>query len=84
MSGANDVSKESLSKAVSYCMLNNTSIFTAFAVIIGMGFGIKRKSFNPLILGGFLGSVGDFVYGYHYSCREIIQDYNAAKKNAKC
>lgn len=77
--GAPKLQFVSSGKDVSDCLLS-TSWFTAAFVIVGTFVGVKRKSYYPLAAAAVLGSIGDGLYGYYFSCAEIIKDYDTSKR----
>ena len=71
-----------IGSSVSSCMLSN-SLFTVAGVVIGTFFGVRRKNFQPLIIGAFVGSLSDLVYGYTITCRSIIEEFEVATRAKK-
>ena len=74
-------SKEDVAKKaslVNVCMLEN-SMFTVVGVAAGSAVSIKMRKVRPFIVGVTLGTLGDMTYGYLYSCRSFIDDYNKSK-----
>ena len=65
-------------QAVSTCILNN-SYFTVAFVVAGTIFGVKKKSYKPLMAAGLLGAFSDAAFGYFYSCRDIIKAYEKSR-----
>lgn len=67
--------------AVTDCILNN-SWFTVGFVLVGTYVGVKRKSYRPLAAAAVAGSLCDALYGYYYSCRDLIVAYEASRAAA--
>jgi hypothetical protein len=65
-------------QAVSTCILNN-SYFTVAFVVAGTIFGVRKKSYRPLMAAGLLGAISDAAFGYFYSCRDIIDAYEKSR-----
>jgi len=74
--------EKQLAKMVSACMLENSMCFVV-GCGIGLALGLQRKSFRPFILSITLGTIGDMVVGYTFSCRQLIEDYKRAKAGIK-
>ncbi len=68
-------------QAVTDCLLSN-SIFTVAFVLLGTYIGVKRKSYRPLAVAAVSGSIADGIYGYYYSCRDLINAYNTARASS--
>ena len=49
---------------------------------VGTALSIQRKNMKYLALGGFVGTIGDAVFGYSYLCRDITMDYQRARNVA--
>lgn len=74
---AEELSKKA--RAVSECMLSN-SWCTVAGVAVGTFLGIRRKHLRPFVYAITIGTFADIFYGYTNSCRPLINDYEASKK----
>ena len=64
---------------VTDCLLNNWTGL-ALGVAGGIYFGIRRRNIANFLIFVSAGGAGDFAYGYKYSCKDLITNYEATKK----
>jgi hypothetical protein len=64
--------------AVGECMLNN-SIGFAVGLVGGVFVSLQRKNPRPFIVAITAGTAADMLFGYCYSCRGLINEYEAMK-----
>ena len=79
------MSKEEIGKkgaAVGECLLNN-SMFFAVGLVAGSFISMKKKNVRPFVVAVGLGTLGDMCFGYCYSCRQLINEYEQAKLHQK-
>ena len=79
------MSKEEISKkgaAVGECLLNN-SMFFAVGLVAGSFLSVRRKNVRPFVVAVGMGTAGDMVFGYCYSCRQLINEYELAKQHQR-
>ena len=68
-----------LGSLVGACLLNNI-IFTTIGVGIGCAVGLQYKKARPIVYGIMFGTMGDMVYGYTYTCADLIRDLKKCEK----
>ena len=44
--------------------------------MVGVPFAIRSGRPTLFALGFLVGTIGDFLYGYFFQCKEIIREYN--------
>lgn len=77
--------KDEVSKkgaAVGECLLNN-SMFFAVGLVAGSFMSMRRKNLRPFVMAVGMGTLGDMFFGYTYSCRPLINEYEQAKEQYK-
>ncbi len=79
------MSKEEIGKkgaAVGECLLNN-SMFFAVGLVAGSFLSMRKKNLRPFVISVGAGTMGDMFFGYCYSCRGLINEYEQAKEHQK-
>jgi len=65
-----------LRQTYSECVFSGSWIFTVLGLLVAIPFGMRWKSYNPLVVGFLGGGAGDLYRSYYYVCsplREKIQ-----------
>lgn len=70
--------KESQSK-VTDCLMSNY-VGLGAGVLGGVYFGIRRRNLINFVLFVGIGAMADVAFGYKVTCKQLISDYEAAKK----
>jgi hypothetical protein len=71
-------SRKDVELELNSCYLNQLN-FAIIGTIIGTMIGVKRKTYQPLVLGITAGSIGDYLYGRNYACKQLQEEYDICK-----
>jgi hypothetical protein len=76
-----NMTKEERKEALTQCLLSQYRLCAA-GVVGGGAYSVLRASKVkatawPMLGGGFVGTLGDFVYGYFVECAHLISDEGA-------
>ncbi|GJQ15616.1 hypothetical protein GpartN1_g7407.t1 [Galdieria partita] len=60
-----------LRQTYSECVFSGSWIFTVVGLLAALPFGMRWKSYNPLVVGFLAGGAGDLYRSYHYICSPL-------------